>query len=219
MGERTAEPATGAVAGRVRRATLIGVVTGIGRGTDRAAACRLLSGALSAVAGTAVEPPAFTVGAEFRGSYPTVGAAIDAALRLRLTVTAVADIRFGIGWGEVGPPGPGGLGGPGWWAARRAVDETAATAQRPGFTHVRTTFAADGRCDVETVNAALMCRDYMLGTLDARSVRILRGLLNDRTKRDIAAAEGISPSAVSQRATRDGLDLLVTVIRRLREVP
>ena len=33
--------------------------------------------------------------------------------------------------------------------------------------------------------------------------------MENRTKKDIAAAEGISPSAVSQRAGRDGLDLIV----------
>ncbi|CPR11180.1 hypothetical protein BN971_02460 [Mycobacterium bohemicum DSM 44277] len=31
-----------------------------------------------------------------------------------------------------------------------------------------------------------------------------------RTKKELAAAEGISASAVSQRAGRDGLDLIVT---------
>ncbi|WP_308197341.1 hypothetical protein [Candidatus Mycolicibacterium alkanivorans] len=43
------------------------------------------------MASTATDPPAFAVGAEFQGSYPNVGAAIDAGVR----------VRFGIGWGEV----------------------------------------------------------------------------------------------------------------------
>ncbi len=57
--------------------------------------------ALRDVAADAIDPPAFTVGDEFQGSYPTVGAAIDAALSLRLAVAPGIDVRFGIGWGAV----------------------------------------------------------------------------------------------------------------------
>jgi hypothetical protein len=64
-----------------------------------------------------------------------------------------------------------------------------------------------------------MCRDHLLGSIDDRSLRIVKGLLTSQTKKDIAAAEGISASAVSQRAGRDGLDLLVAASRYLRAVP
>ena len=47
----------------------------------------------------------------------------------------------------------------------------------------------------------------------------MKGLLTDKTKKDIAAAESISASAVSQRAGRDGLDLIVVASRYLRSVP
>ncbi|HKI43105.1 MAG TPA: RNA polymerase subunit sigma-70, partial [Mycobacterium sp.] len=77
----------------------------------------------------------------------------------------------------------------------------------------------DARTDVAAINAALMCRDHLLGSLDDRSVRIVKGLMNDRTKKQLAADEGISPSAVSQRAARDGLDLIVRASRYLRSVP
>jgi FixJ family two-component response regulator len=70
----------------------------------------------------------------------------------------------------------------------------------------------------DPINAALMCRDHLLGSLDERSIRILRGLVNDRTKRELAADEGISASAVSQRAARDGLDLIVAASQRLSEI-
>jgi hypothetical protein len=43
--------------------------------------------------------------------------------------------------------------------------------------------------------------------------------LTNRTKKDIAADEAISASAVSQRAGRDGLDLIVVASRYLRSVP
>ena len=85
---------------------------------------------------------------------------------------------------------------------------------------MRTSFRATGdtRTDVDAINAALLCRDHLLGSMDDRSTRIVKALLNNRTKKDIAATEGISPSAVSQRAGRDGLDLIVSASRYLGSV-
>ncbi len=181
-----------------------------------------MTAALRAVTAPAIDPPMFTVGDEFQGSYPTVGTAIDAAFRVRMAVAPDIDVRFRIGWGEAA-----GLDeqariqdGPGWWAARDAIKQTASSQRQPGLALVRTTFrAGGGRDDVDAINAALMCRDHLLGTLDDRSLRILKGLMDDQPKKEIAAAEGISPSAVSQRAGRDGLDLLVVASQHLRSIP
>ena len=205
------------------RATLIGDVVGSRLFADRAAAHRSLNSALRDVGAGAIDPPAFTVGDEFQGSYPTVGEAIDAALSLRLAVAPGIDVRFGIGWGAVAvlDPDAGIQDGPGWWAAREAIEWTASAQRQPGLALVRTSFRVSGeaRDDVDAINAALMCRDHLLGSLDERSIRIVKGLLTNRTKKDIAAAEDISASAVSQRAGRDGLDLIVVASRHLRSVP
>ena len=205
------------------RATLIGDVVGSRRASDRSATHQALNTALRDVGAGAINPPAFTVGDEFQGSYPTVGAAIDAALSVRLAVAPGIDVRFGIGWGSVTvlDPDAGIQDGPGWWAAREAIEWTASAQRQPGLALVRTSFRADGeaRGDVDAVNAALMCRDHLLGSLDDRSIRIVKGLLTNQTKKDIAAAEGISASAVSQRAGRDGLDLIVVASQYLRSVP
>ncbi|OBG15835.1 RNA polymerase subunit sigma-70 [Mycolicibacterium celeriflavum] len=205
------------------RATLIGDVVGSRRVADRAAAHRAINDTLADVASGAIDPPAFTVGDEFQGTFPTVGEAIDAALAIRLAVAPGIDVRFGIGWGEVTvlDPEAGIQDGPGWWAAREAIEWTAAAQRQPGLASVRTSFraAADSRSDIDAVNAALLCRDHLLGSLDDRSLRIVKGLLTDQTKKDIAAAEGVSASAVSQRAGRDGLDLIVVASRLLRGVP
>jgi hypothetical protein len=201
------------------RATLIGDVVGSRLITDRTAQHRALNGALAAIAADAIDPPAFTVGDEFQGSYPTVGAAIDAALSLRLAVAPDIDVRFGIGWGAVMmlDASAGIQDGPGWWAAREAIEWTAKAQRQPGLALVRTSLRGD-RHDVDAINAALLCRDHLIGSVDDRSLRILKGLLSNRTKKDIAVAEGISASAVSQRAGRDGLDLIVQASQYLRSI-
>lgn len=207
----------------MRCATLIGDVVGSRRTADRTASHKVLNRALRHVAAGAIDPPAFTVGDEFQGSYPTVGEAIDAALSLRLAVTPDIDIRFGIGWGAVMvlDAEAGIQDGPGWWAAREAIEWTASAQRQPGLALVRTSFRSekDARQDVDAINAALMCRDHLLGSLDDRSLRILKGMLTNQTKKDIAASEAISASAVSQRAGRDGLDLMVQASQYLRGVP
>jgi len=203
-------------------ATLIGDIVGSRRVADRRAAHRALNRALRDVAADAIDPPAFTVGDEFQGSYPTVGAAIDAALSVRLAVATGIDIRFGIGWGEVMvlDASAGIQDGPGWWAAREAIQWTASAQRQPGLALVRTSFRVSGeaRADLDAINAALLCRDHLIGSLDDRSIRILKGLLSNHTKKDIAAEEGISASAVSQRAGRDGLDLIVRASQYLRSM-
>lgn len=203
--------------------TLLGDIVGSRHAADRSAAHRALNQVLHSVAGGAIDAPAFTVGDEFQGSYPTVGEAIEAALTIRLAVAPGIDVRFGIGWGAVTvlDPAAGIQDGPGWWAAREAIEWTAAAQRQPGLALVRTSFRAgdDARRDVEAINAALLCRDHLIGSLDDRSLRIVKGLLNNLAKKDIAAAEGVSASAVSQRAGRDGLDLIAVASRYLRSVP
>lgn len=198
-------------------ATLIGDVVGSRRAPDRRALHRRLADTLADVG------LAFTVGDEFQGTQPTVGAAIDAALRVRLAVAPDIDIRFGIGWGPVAvlDEETGIQDGPGWWAARAAIEWTASAQRQPGLALARTSYRRDPETpgpDADTVNAALLCRDHLLGSLDDRSLRILKGLLTEHTKRELAAEEGISASAVSQRAGRDGLDLLVTATTLLRGI-
>ncbi len=204
------------------RAALIGDVVDSRSAADRRALHRDLTKALRANATGATDAPAMTVGDEFQATYPSVGEAIAAAWALRLALAPDIDVRFGIGWGPVTvlDETTGIQDGPGWWSAREAIEWTADAQRQPGLTLVRTTY----RCsqphgpDVGAINAALMCRDHMFGSLDERSMRILRGLVSNRSKKELAAAEDISASAVSQRAGRDGLDLIVMASRYLAEI-
>ena len=132
------------------RATLIGDVVGSRTVADRAGVHRLTNRALREVADAAVDPPAFTVGDEFQGAFTSVGRAIDAALSLRLAVAPDIDVRFGIGWGGVTmlDETAGIQDGPGWWAAREAIEWTASAQRQPGLALVRTSFRTrgPGRC-------------------------------------------------------------------------
>ncbi|MGA8045403.1 MAG: Lrp/AsnC family transcriptional regulator, partial [Dermatophilaceae bacterium] len=111
--------------------------------------------------------------------------------------------------------------GPGWWAARDAIEWVAETQGQAALAKVRTAYrmaeGSDGPGE-PAVNAAVQCRDHLLGSLDDRSRRILGGLMSAHTQVEIAAAEGISPSAVSQRVRRDGLGVLVSASAELRRV-
>src|SRR6478735_12672954 len=47
------------------------------------------------------DPAVITVGDEFQGLYPTLGAALRASFVVRAELFPLADIRFGLGRGEV----------------------------------------------------------------------------------------------------------------------
>ena len=133
------------------------------------------------------------------------------------------DLRHGIGWGEVSvlTEEPRVEDGPGWWAARAAIDAAELAASRAATRHARTAYrcaeGAEGP-DPRAVNAALLCRDQMVGSASERSIRLLRGALRGRTQAELATQEGISASAVSQRVRHDGLGVLIAADELLREV-
>lgn len=168
-------------------------------------------------------PLRITVGDEFQGCFASVGTALLAVRTLRLTAPSGIDLRFGIGWGPVAvlQEEPRVEDGPGWWAARAAIESVAEEARRPGRRHARSAYrCAEGVTgpDPNAVNAALLLRDQIVGGLSERSVSVLRGLLDGRTQGEIAQAEGISASAVSQRVRNDGLAMVLAAEELLEEV-
>ncbi|EAP98646.1 hypothetical protein JNB_00720 [Janibacter sp. HTCC2649] len=163
-----------------------------------------------------VEPLEITVGDEFQGVYPHLGAALDAALRTRVALRPAAESRYGLGRGATTTldKARGIKDGPAWWAAREAIVDVEKLATRAALEHVHTAYRlAEGESDdpgtALAVDAALLCQDHMVGSLSERSGRLLKGLLDGMTQRDLATAEGITPSAVSQRVRADGLAVIV----------
>jgi hypothetical protein len=200
---------------------LIGDLVGSRRTGSRADAQAALHGAL-AQASTVVAPvdrleP--TVGDEFQGVYATSGQATLAALLVRLHLPEPLDARCGIGVGEreVFDPDrtPMLQDGPVWWSARAAIEAL----DEPGSRTRRTWLDGGGIAAVDEVamtNAFLLARDALVDRLNDRSRRMLRRALAGDSQREIAAAEEISESAVSQAfakgvsAIRDAQQMLVT---------
>ena len=222
------------------RCVVIGDLVGSRAAPNRRALHRAVEKALVSAnaAVPAVTELRITVGDEFQGAYATLGAAIEAALRVRLELLPGADVRVGIGRGSVQllDAERGLEDGPGWWAARAAIESVEQAAGRAATRHLRTAYRpapggdddATGRSagadvavvDANAVNAALLCRDHLVGSLSDRSVRLLRGLMDPHTTQsELASLEGISASAVSQRVRADGIGAVLAAEDLLRGLP
>ena len=163
------------------------------------------------------------LGDEFQGIFASLGDAVAATLRLRMALLPHVDVRQGIGSGRVVvlAEEPRVEDGPGWWAARSAIEEVEAYERKAALRAVRTAYvAAEGEHgpDPALVNAALMTRDQVVSGLSQRSMSVLRGLLEGRQQQAIAADLGISPSAVSQRIRADGIGVVLAADEMLRDL-
>jgi len=172
-----------------------------------------------------VSPVWSTVGDEFQLVLPTVGAAVRTTVVVRLALPDGVDLRFGLGLGETWEVDSRGAStiqdGPGWWAARRAIDE-AHRRQDTGSPYLRSWFVDSSEPPALTVermiNAHLLLRDMTVSAMNPRQRRIALGTLLGRTQSELAAAEGITQSAVSQNLARSGAGALVASVDLLREL-
>ena len=172
-----------------------------------------------------IQPFTPTIGDEFQGLFVDLVSALDATLMVRLTLLGEVDVRFGIGSGELFAFDPGRApfeqDGPAWWSARQAVDlvrELPQGQERPRGVRTRWVEAESARpFEVAAVNAFLQCRDELVAAMDPRDAAAMLGLLADEPLTRIAEAEGVSPSALSQRAIRGGLYAIRRAQHELRE--
>lgn len=206
------------------RITVLGDVVGSRRSGDRAGLHDRLAQARSQVNEQVVtdQPLAITNGDEFQGSYSRRGEALHAVVLLRSLLSPI-DLRFGIGRGEVTvlDTETGTQDGPGWWAARDAIDAIKAGQRATGWTTWRTAYR-EHEPDLAlepTINAALVCQDLVLGSLDQTGWTIVRGMMQDKTQASMAAELGITRQAVQQRRKSAGLPMLLESIQRLRALP
>jgi len=170
----------------------------------------------------AERPLTATVGDELQGEYPSLDAALAALLLLRLALPHGIDCRFGVGVGALGevPSRAGVLAeGPGWWAAREAIDTIHAKQARaiPGARTWVVVDAQDTTTDVRVVNAYLLARDQLVSAMNERTRRLAYGRLLGATQAELAREEGITQSAVSQSLATAGVAALVEGFVQLRD--
>lgn len=200
--------------------TVIADMVGSRRLVDREHAQQVLDRAISRVqrdlpvAERELTP---TVGDEQQGVYPSLDAALASTLLLQLALPDGIECRFGVGVGSIttiesrGEEIPE---GPGWWAARAAIDAVHVM-QRRAAPSARTWIAAAAGEDdsmirvVSYANAYLLVRDQLVGAMTERGRRLTYGRCLGTTQRDLATAEGITQSAVSQGLAAAGSAAIV----------
>lgn len=196
---------------------LLGDVVTSRRFVDQAALLTGLDEVLQRVSSATahLQPLRLGIRDEFRGTFPTVADAVEAALRLRLGVADLVlatvddedepvDVRVGLGEGEVvladhqSPTGH--QSGPAWWGARDALDAAFELPTRSQYPRsLRTVFRCDDDARAGAVNAYLLCQDQLFARMDLRDRRALLGLLDGERQVDVANALGITQPAVARR--------------------
>lgn len=193
---------------------------------DREAAQRAIDERIAVVddeGPAALQPLRATAGDEHQGLYATLDDALTALLLLRLSLPENVDCRFGIGIGEVAALDTvhGEVHeGPAWWVARDAIDRVH-TMQQRAVRGARTWIVgAPGQDEVmdaviDTANAYLLARDHLVSAMGDRERRLAYGRVIGSTQRQLADAEGISQSAVSQALSASGATALLAGLTTL----
>lgn len=209
-----------------RRIVIIADIVGSRSLSDRSAAQRAIEEAVSRVerdAPAAERALTATVGDEFQAVHTDLSTALRSLLLLQLALPDEVALRFGVGVGAVRPvDSRTGLisDGPGWWAARDAID-TVHRLQDRGMPRARTRVVGAPEEDaammsqIRMANAYLLARDELVGAMSARARRVTYGRWLGRTQRELAEEEGISQPAVSQLLTTAGAAALLAGLTAL----
>jgi hypothetical protein len=194
---------------------------------DRAVAQRRLDDAIARVEHDlplATRPLRITVGDEEQGVYASLDDALASLLLLRLALPDSIQCRFGLGVGEVRTVEVSGSAiddGPGWWAAREAIDTVHHMQQRAAPSARTWVVAAPGEDAVmhsvtSFANAYLLARDELVGAMSERTRRLVYGRCLRVTQRELAATEGITQPGVSQALAGAGAGAVIEGFFALR---
>ncbi|RRD04145.1 RNA polymerase subunit sigma-70 [Arachnia propionica] len=169
----------------------------------------------------ALDPLRVTVGDELQGVYTTLGDAVSATMMLRDELLGTAELRVGLGGGElqVVDARRGIQDGSAWWNARDAIVTAKALALRPGYHTTRTALIDHRAVANPLVDPLLRLLDAHLADLREGSRRTWRDFRGGLSNRDLAAREGVSASAISQRINNTGLRPLKEVVDALTSLP
>ncbi|WP_447913117.1 SatD family protein [Microbacterium phyllosphaerae] len=194
---------------------------------DRSAAQRILDDSIRRVEGDlplAHQPLTPTVGDEQQGVYLALEDAMVSLLMIQLALPDGIAFRFGIGVGDVRAVDSvhGELAdGPGWYAARAAIETVHAREART-VPRTRTWIVgAPGQDEVmdsviSASNAYLLVRDELVGAMNERERRLTYGRLVGRSQHELAAEEGISQPSVSKSLRSAGSAALIEGVAALR---
>lgn len=207
---------------------VIADIVGSRRLPDRASAQQALERAVATVERDltpAARPLRPTVGDELQGVWDHLTDALISLLMLQLALPDGIAFRFGVGIGAVRGVASTHAelsDGPGWYAARDAIEIVHAREQRamprtrswivgaPDQDEVmRTTIAAS--------NAYLLTRDEIVGALSERERRLTYGRLLGASQAELAEREGITQPSVSKSLRHAGAAALIEGVAALRE--
>ncbi len=205
---------------------MIGDVVGSRRHADRGALHRRIRAVLEthATAPQLTQRLEETLADEFQAATARVGDAVRLCLDLRLDLLPEVDVRFGIGIGSLAVfdqrRAPMSQDGPAWWAARSAIETTrrlAASRSRSSRTWVAAAEdePAAAHRQAAVTRSFLILQDHLLADMSPLQLSALRGSLAGRRQAMIAAAEGVTQSAVSQALSSSGGKALIQALEEL----
>jgi hypothetical protein len=194
---------------------------------DRSAAQRVLDQTISLVEGDlplASQPLTPTVGDEQQGVYRSLEDALVSLLMIQLRLPDGIGFRFGIGIGAVSAVESvhGELAdGPGWYAARAAIEAVHAKEGRAVPRSRTWIVGAPGQDEVmeSTIaasNAYLLVRDELVGAMSERERRLTYGRLIGRSQLDLADEEGITQPSVSKSLRNAGSAAILDGVAAIR---
>lgn len=168
-----------------------------------------------------LDPLRVTVGDEVQGIYATLGDALAVCHILRNHLFKVADMRFGVGGGDVRviDAERGIQDGNAWWLAREAIDFVEDLAGHPGYEGVRTAIRDQRPAAQPSTDAMVRLVDAHVSGLREGARRSLIGMLQGWDNAQIARAENVSESANSQRVRNNQLRVLTDAIDALHTLP
>ena len=202
-------------------------IVGSRRLDDRTAAQRVLDDTIADVEADlplAAQPLTPTVGDEQQGVYLDLADAMVSLLMIQLRLPDGVAFRFGIGVGEVRPVESvhGELAdGPGWYAARAAIETVHARESR-AVPRTRSWIVGSSGQDevmestIAASNAYLLVRDERVGAMSERERRLAYGRLLGRSQQELAAEEGITQPSVSKSLRSAGTAALIEGVAALR---
>jgi len=207
---------------------VIADIVGSRRLHDRADAQRVFDETIARVESEhplAEQPLRPTVGDEQQGVYRTLDDALAGVLLLQLALPDGIEFRYGIGVGEIRAIESAHrelTDGPGWWAAREAIETVHARQERAVPSTRSWIVAGPGqdermRSQVATANAYLLARDAIVARMTDRERRLAYGRIGGHSQKSLAAQEGITQPAVSKALRSSGAAALLDGLAVLME--